>query len=544
MTYLQRVIPFHFLLILLGVSSAWPVVHGQGLLHAPPERQLSSKHLGKPTKITLAVNTDGEALVHWVDSAAWTDANANVIDRELPIAALTHVFDLDKNRWFGLYKIEYVLGAPIANKRGAGTGYYFGSGIGATKMDSSTAAASSHWDQGITDPSSTSSSIRLLTGYRYQSSFLLETLTSYSASYEWGGGKSERGKLLRWDPPGNSPRTLYALEDEHDRDNLFTMLRMSRPLGANTLLYRRQRVGDRYDGETPVLLYQRSFSRLDLRSNKVQDTIVIDTVHRSQLDLSDEVLPPRMHGIDLLRHNVTSHSLYVERFDANGVRTNEITLCGPVRVYWGGNVIWAGPDTTGQYQVVMRADYAMLPLSDQTTLLAWSAPLASGDTVILVAHYDSDWQLIGSIKQAHGQGPGRRILPSLAVENHRVYLCWQYQHPDGKWTPWLRVFDLNTLTHVDQLPDESPGGLAVEGPWPHPVSGILRLRLTTGQASIDNIQIVCVDVLGRAVFRRSITPWQGQALVEEDVSALRPGRYTLLIRSVGGMQSRQIVVAR
>jgi hypothetical protein len=481
-------------------------VAAQDVLHGAPERRLNLRpQYYHPTELSVAVNTTGEAMITRGDTTVWVDSKAQVLERALPPKSFSKVLALDDERWYGVFSTRQ--SSSQGNTQGWHESFKLCHGEGSVIQDSSGVVASIHQERGMVDPWSSSSWIEMMNGWRDSSIIVLETHELSSSSYEWGGGVGAYTAVHRWT---SSPPILTMVSERHDwheSDFPLTLTRISRPFAGDCALYRRDRIGGPHDTLNP---YIRSLSRFNIKTGKMREALIIDTLDGADLDYSDIVLPFRSHGYEILRKDTQSNSLYIERVDSATADIRKLFLIGPVCV----NV---------RYN---KADYAVHPLNDGTTLVAWVAERSPGDTVLLVARFDQEWRVIGAVKQAHAIGPGARTLPVLTVQGSRVYLCWQHRQSVNNWIPWIRIFDIDMLTN--DIESELPSELHAGDVYPHPVGTFLRLRISTPSDSRGHLRALCYDIRGRLVFERTLELHGGSVLLRQDTGHLLPGTYTMV----------------
>jgi hypothetical protein len=492
-------------IVCLTFLLAAPLV-AQGVLQGSPERRLNLRpQYYHPTELSLAVNAAGEAMITRGDTTVWIDSRAQLLDRTLPPKSFAKVLALDGEHWYGVFSRRQ--SSSQGNTQGWHESFKLCRGEGSVIQDSSDVVASIHQEHGMVDPWSSSSWIEMMNGWRDSSIIVLETHELSSSSYEWGGGVGAYTAVHRWTSSPPILKTLSERHDWHESEYPLTLNRISRPFAGDCALYRR----DRIDGPHDTLnRYVRYLSRFNIKTGKMRETLIIDTLDGAELDYSDAVLPFRSHGYEILRKDTQSDSLYIERVDTATLDIRKLFLFGPVCVNVRDN----------------KADYALHPLNDGTTLLAWVAVRSLGDTVLLVARFDQEWQVIGAVKQAHASGPGARTLPVLAVQGSRVYLCWQHRQSENYWVPWIRIFDIDVLSNA--IVSERPSELQVGDVYPHPVGSLLHMQITAPADSRGRLRALCYDIRGQLVFERTLELPGGSAVFRQDTGHLHPGTYTLV----------------
>lgn len=242
---------------------------------------------------------------------------------------------------------------------------------------------------------------------------------------------------------------------------------------------------------------------------------VIDTLPARGTDLSTLPIPSE-NGVDLLQRRA-SGGVLVERIKDDGTIIDSLVLPVDVRSYNGiGRLSESFPGNFDSSHAML--DLAGQRLDDGRILLAWSA-LGSDDSAdVYIALFGSDWTLLGAPKRLNSVTTRHQFGVRLGVHGDSVSTAW-LDDRDREWHVYYRCF---AIDRVLSAPLTRPGpSFEIEGPWPHPASGMTRFAIHgTGQ----NIALRIVDALGRTAWSGSTT---GSSVFSVDLRSFPPGLYFL-----------------
>lgn len=251
---------------------------------------------------------------------------------------------------------------------------------------------------------------------------------------------------------------------------------------------------------------------------------VIDTIPARGTDLS--TLPiPSPGGVDLLQRRADG-GLLVERVAEDGAVYDSLVLPIDVRAYNGiGYLGDSFPSTFDSSHAML--DLAGQRLDDGRILLAWSA-LGSDDSAdVYIALFGSDWALLGTPKRLNSVTTRHQFGVRFAMHGDSVSVAW-LDNRDREWHVYYRCFAVDRVLNTTSARSES--SFDIEGPWPHPASGMTSFAIHGTEQSIT---LRIVDALGRTVWTGSST---GSSRFTADLRAFPPGCY-FLEASTARMQS-------
>ncbi|MFA6233026.1 MAG: hypothetical protein WC824_02400 [Bacteroidota bacterium] len=525
---------FIFTMLLSGILDCG----AQQLSQTSPALQLCTRPFWSSSPLTLAVNEMGEALVVWGDSAAWADMSPALLDRELLPGNVVAVYGLEGENWTGVYTIGERL---TGGSQGWTSDYRFGRGHGGTLLHSSEVFQTDARVMSMQEPGSAYGATTVsISGWKYGDGVILErNQDQYST---WAGANSDEieCEILRW-APGELYASLYKTENGggwHDwADSSRGMLRVSAPVDDECVVYQRADLPNDKPFSGNSQHFIRGISLLHPGTGALQPFITLDTLHNSELDLSDVVLPRSGGMIDVLRRDMRNDNLFVERFDFRGNKRDNLPLVDLVHVYHVHN------DTLTREKAMedagmTRADYAALPIDSGRTLLAWSAPAGDDRTELRMALFDTDWRRIGP-EHIVSSGEGWRVHPALAARDQRVYVVWQHRLSQGS-TPWLRVYALDQLLSTATTPMETE--LEIDAPWPQPATSRVHVSVR-GVRPDEELHFTVFDALGRVVMKHAYTS-PAPLQLSVDVSKLGDGWYTMLLTTAKQAKATRFSVIR
>jgi hypothetical protein len=524
-----------FLLITVVLTFMLSVDSGaQQLLSGNPAVQIAERVRKHPEQPDIVVNEEGNALILWADTACWMDATGVPLNIGLPPGAMTDLFALEDTSWIGVYRQGSFLGN--GSEQGWAASYFCRSGRGAVSTDSTSSIADTYNVVYMPEPGSwRGAELASLEGFMHGGAAVL--ITTVRGATTWAGVSNafDASHVWRW-TPASGVVSVHVSEKGYPSysrmDGLHGLLRLSPPSAEECVLYQRTDTGER----SPAA-FQRSLARLNIETGTVREPVILDTLATEKMDLSDEVLTREDGKTDILRRNLVSDAIFVERFSREGALLETLPVFGPVRVF-DVTDHYKSRDEAMQRPWFARGDFDLCPLMDGRTLATWSEPRGV-DASIMVALYDEDWQVAGSIKQAHAPGAGVRIFPRLAVRGDRVYLTWHNTSQTGGEL-WLRVFTIDNLTRTEHSPSK-PKHLHVEV-WPQPARDNVHLRVALPGYFGDGVELRCVDLLGRVRMVRRIPSSGGVVSTEVDTDGWRPGLYLLQVRAGEHVVMKRILV--
>ncbi len=480
------------LILLPLMLSDFGVCTSQALLSGPPPVLLMQRQ-GRSLReqSSIAVNAPGEALILWADTALWTNAKASKIIRGIPPSGMRFIFALEDSTWSGVF---VKTGKPIFGGMGWHSSYYCVGGTAGSFTDSTSQISEAYSIISGSEPGSVQSANLLdIRAFKHENRLILTTQNRGSAF--WAGVPSafDLSEIWSWES-GSDVRQLHRLEyapfGYKGTDSLQGLLRLSPPINNRCALYTRKELAKNND--RPEHKYQRILSWFEPATGAITGEAILDTAAAESLDLSDDVLISPSGTVDVLRRNLTTGHMFVERYDADRQLLTTIDLpFQPRNVHMQDP--YKSPEEAMAEQWFTKADMSWTALGDGSMLVAWSE-MHGEDAAIMVALFDSSWNVIGAIKQVHEDTAGLCVYPRLAVQGSSVYLVWQNSRQDVS-SLWLRVFSLDNITGIETH-SPTPDQFSIDV-WPQPASRFVSISVDLPRASF--LRVTVHDALGRVV---------------------------------------------
>jgi len=451
--------------------------------------QRRGQSLREPSSI--AVNDEGEALILWADTALWTNAEGSRFIRGIPPSGMRYIFSLQDSTWSGVFART---GKPMFGGMGWHSSYFCVGGTAGSFTDSTSQISEAYSYMSGSEPGSVQSASLLdIRAFKYENRLILTTQNRGSAFWAGVASAFDLSEIWSWES-GNDVRQLHRMEYAPFRyagtDSLQGLLRLSSPIDHRCALYVRKDLTE--NDARPRHRYQRILSWFDPATGTITGATILDTAAAESLDLSDAVLLSPAGTVDVIRRNLSTGRMFVERYDTARQRMTTFDLPVQPRI-----VHVQDPYTSLEEALVeqwfTQADMSCLALGDGSLLAAWSE-MHGENAAIMVALFDSSWNVIGAIKQAHEDTAGLCVYPRLAVQGSSVYLVWQNSGDDVS-TLWMRVFSLDNITCMETVaPTPDQCSIVV---WPQPASRHVSISVDLSRASF--LRVTVHDALGREV---------------------------------------------
>ncbi|MBE0644192.1 MAG: T9SS type A sorting domain-containing protein [Bacteroidetes bacterium] len=184
------------------------------------------------------------------------------------------------------------------------------------------------------------------------------------------------------------------------------------------------------------------------------------------------------------------------------------------------------------------SSYAMLDLTGQRlldgrVLLAWSAVGSDDSADVYIALFGSDWSLLSPPKRLNSVTTRDQYGVRLFVHGDSVSVAW-LDNRDREWHVYYRCFAIDRVLNTSS--PRLRQSFEIEGPWPHPASGITTFSI---RGIEQNISMRIVDALGSIVWTGNTA---GSSTFSVDLHSFSPGIYFLHASTELGQSVRLFIV--